>query len=118
MWAAMCYAGLATKVRSKLGLCAKPATPPTPLPQPRKINCTLQNAVVEKAAWWAARCYAGLALKAYIEPATFRSSPTVAMMPQLRIRTSAKSIAACRMHLQKKVHGVLRCEKRGWCPKS
>ncbi|MCK4735150.1 MAG: hypothetical protein KAT65_22045, partial [Methanophagales archaeon] len=28
---------------------------PTPLPQLRKINCTLQNAPAEKkAAWWAA----------------------------------------------------------------
>jgi len=32
-------------------------------PQHRKINCTLQNAVAEKAAWWAAGCYAGLAPK-------------------------------------------------------
>jgi len=27
---------------------------PTPHPQHRKINCTLQNALAEKAAWWAA----------------------------------------------------------------
>jgi len=26
----------------------------TPHPQFRKINCTLQNALAEKAAWWAA----------------------------------------------------------------
>ena len=32
---------------------------------------------------------------------------------QLRIRSTAKSIAACRMHLQKKLHGGLRGEKRG-----
>ena len=32
---------------------------------------------------------------------------------QLRIRSSAKSIAACRMHLQKKLHGVLRGDMRG-----
>ena len=30
------------------------------------------------------------------------------------IRNSAKSIAACKLHLQKKLHGGLRCEKRGW----
>jgi len=33
------------------------------LPQLRKINCSLQDALAEKAAWWAARCYAGLASK-------------------------------------------------------
>jgi len=31
--------------------------------QLRKINCTLQNALAEKAAWWAARWHAGLAPK-------------------------------------------------------
>jgi len=35
--------------------------------------------------------------------------------PQLRIRTPAKSIAPCRMQLQKKVHGGLRDATRGWC---
>jgi len=49
-----------------LGLGAKPATPnnvrhSAPRLQPRirslrKINCTLQNALAEKAAWWAAVC--------------------------------------------------------------
>jgi len=29
---------------------ATPATPPTPLPQHRKINSSLQNALAEKAA--------------------------------------------------------------------
>jgi len=38
------------------GVGAKPATPPTPLPQPPQINCTLQNALAEKAAWWVAMC--------------------------------------------------------------
>jgi len=33
----------------------------------RKINCTLQNAVAEKAAWWAARCYAGLVAKSLLK---------------------------------------------------
>jgi len=34
------------------------STPPTPHPQPRKINCTLQNALAEKGAWCVAvqRC--------------------------------------------------------------
>jgi len=45
----LCGVG-ALKVCSKLGLSAKPATPPTPQPQHRKINCTLQNAVAEKSA--------------------------------------------------------------------
>jgi len=36
---------------------------PTPHPQRRKINCTLQNARVEKAAWWVAMCHTGLHLK-------------------------------------------------------
>jgi len=30
------------------------STPPPPLPPLRKINCSLQNALAEKAAWWAA----------------------------------------------------------------
>jgi hypothetical protein len=65
------------KFAKSQGLDAKPATPKdvrhsislhafnsaTPLPQLRKINRTLQNALVEKAAWWAAMCYAGLRLK-------------------------------------------------------
>jgi len=36
------------------------------------------------------------------------SSNCSAIDPPLRYRTSAKSIAACRMHLQKKLHGGLR----------
>jgi len=32
------------------------STPPTLLPHHRKINCTLQNALAEKAARWAAMC--------------------------------------------------------------
>jgi len=32
---------------------------------------------------------------------------------KLRIRSAAKSIAPCRMHLQKKLHGGLRGEKWG-----
>jgi len=43
-------------------LGAKPATPCDDR-QNRKINCSLQNALVEKAAWWAAMRHAGLAAK-------------------------------------------------------
>jgi len=72
---------------------------PTPHPQRRKINCSLQNARAEKAAWWAAGCYAAF-----------------------RIRTSAKSIAPCRMHLQKKLlknlHGGAAMCYAGLVPKS
>jgi len=65
------------------------SAPPTPHPQHRKINCTLQNALVEKAAWWAAMRYKGLASKSLLkvrprckachaeERAAFRSSPTI-----------------------------------------
>ena len=66
--------------------------PTTPLPQRRKINCILQNACVEKAAWWAAGCYAGLVLKA----------------------ASAKSIALRRKHAPKNLRGGLRGAKWGW----
>jgi len=41
----------------------------------RKINCSLQNALAEKAAWGAAMCYGA-----------FHSAPR----PQLRYRNSAK----------------------------
>ena len=37
------------------------------LPQLRKINCALQNALVEKGAWWAAMCYAGLPPKSLLK---------------------------------------------------
>ena len=56
----MCYAGLVPKSLLKVRLRCKAchaeeraafrSTPPTPLPQLRKINCSLQNAVAEKAA--------------------------------------------------------------------
>jgi len=63
-WAAGCYAGFASKSLLKVRLRCKArhaeeraafrSTPPTPrstpLPQLRKINCSLQNAVAEKAA--------------------------------------------------------------------
>jgi len=85
-WAAGCYAGLVAKARSTHSNSAPPSaapqnqancnaqkfarwgtcnilfrstirsTPPTPQPQLRKINCTLQNALVEKAAWCVAMC--------------------------------------------------------------
>jgi len=64
----MCYAGLHLKARSKLGLGAKPATPPTPHPQLRKINCTFATARAEKAAWWAAMWHVGLAAKVTFAP--------------------------------------------------
>ncbi len=58
MWVAMCYAGLVAKSLLKVRLRCKAchveeraAFRLTPL---RKINCTLQNALAEKAAWWAA----------------------------------------------------------------
>jgi len=63
-WAAMCYAGFASKSLLKVRLRRKDShasNSATPHPQLRKINCTLQNALVEKAAWWAAMCYAGYA---------------------------------------------------------
>ncbi len=104
-----------------LGLCAKPATPCEDR-HLRKINCTLQNAPAEKAAWWAAGWHAGLALKSLLkvrlmckfgdaeERAAFRSThsrcsallrnsahsasaqPLLRLL-QLRYRSSAKSIA-------------------------
>ena len=91
-WAAMCYAGLAPKSllkvmrRCKFGDAKERAAfrsthSAVPLrkllrllqlrlplrsrlrAQLRKSNCTLQNALVEKAAWCVAGCYAGLYLK-------------------------------------------------------
>ena len=47
-----------------------------------------------------------------------RAASHSAPRPQLRICSAAKSIVPCRMHLQKKLHGGLRCEKRGWHLKS
>ena len=52
----------------------------------RKINCSLQIAVAAKGAWWAVMCYVKLRLRCKVAP-------------QLRFLCSAKSIAACRMHL-------------------
>jgi len=53
--------------------------------QRRKINCTLQNALAEKAAWWGAMCYAGLAAKSLdfkpfllIAPLSLRHSTSAA----------------------------------------
>jgi hypothetical protein len=75
-WAAMCYASL---------------------PQHRKINCTLPNALAEKAAWWAAMCYAGFASKSLLkvrlrckaghaeERAAFRSTPPTPLPPLRKI---------------------------------
>ena len=37
-----------------------------------------------------------------------------ATAPLLRIRTSAKSIAPCRMQSLKNLHGGLRCDRGGW----
>ena len=50
------------------------------------------------------------------------SAPPFAPLLQLRIRSTAKSIAPCRMHLQKNqlknLRGGLRCATRGWHLKS
>jgi len=66
--------------------------------QLRKINCTLQIAPAEKAAWCVAMCYAGLAPESLLkvmlrckachaeERAAFHSAPRL----QLRFRSSAK----------------------------
>ena len=82
-------------------------------PQLRAINCTLQNAVAEKGAWWGARWYAGLVLKAQAQP----FAPRLQLRNSASLRISAKSIAPCRMHLQKKLCGGLRGAKWGWCLK-
>jgi len=74
-----------------LKVCAGHSAPrsATPHPQLRKINCTLQNALAEKAAWWAAEWYAGLAPESLLkvrlrrkaghakERAAFRFSPAI-----------------------------------------
>jgi len=46
------------------------STPPTPLPQRRKINCSFAIAPAQKFAWWAAMCYAGVVSKARSTPPT------------------------------------------------
>ena len=111
---AMCCAGLHLKVCSKLGLCAKPATPKNaghsaPRLQLRntasaapQINCTLQIALVEKAARWAARCYAGLALKAlssncFATSLSPRNTASAAPQNQLQLAncTCRKSCMVC-----------------------
>jgi len=60
---------------------AKPATPPTPLPQLRKIK---QIAPAEKFAWWAA------------------------MRPQLKVRLSAKPATPCEDRHLRKINCTLR----------
>jgi len=60
----------------------------------RKINCSLQNALVEKGAWWVAGWYAGLALKAQAPP--FATPPTPLPQPpqnQLQLANCRKSCA-------------------------
>ena len=121
--------GWLLKVRSKLCLCAKPATPPTPHPPLRKINCTFTNCSRRKIRLKI--CMVGCdvicgVLHAfqlrYFSTATQlrfalrlrHSAPPFAPRLQLRVRSTAKSIAPCRMHVQKKLHGGLRGEKRGW----
>jgi len=108
----------------------------TPHPQHRKINCTLQNAVVEKAAWWAAMCHVGYSTHSNFASAALQNQLHSAnctrrkvcgdglrcdtrgwrLKPQLhhllRIRSAAKSIAPCGMHVQKKLHGGLRGDMR------
>jgi hypothetical protein len=44
----------------------------------------------------------------------FRSTNCSTPPTPLRFRITAKSIAACRMHLQKKLRGGLRGATRGW----
>jgi len=61
-WIGKFYYLLKPQGSSKLGSGAKPATPCEDR-QRRKINCSLQNALVEKAAWCVARWHAGLAPK-------------------------------------------------------
>jgi len=41
--------------------------PSTPHPQLRKITCSLQIALVEKAAWWAARCHKPLSKLLFVK---------------------------------------------------
>jgi len=48
-WAAMRYAGFALKVCSKLGLGAKPATPPTPLPHAPQNQLQLAECTCRKS---------------------------------------------------------------------
>jgi len=57
----------------------------------RKINCTLQNALAEKAAWRAAMCHASLVSKSLdpkpfflIAPLSLRNSATAAPQNQLQ----------------------------------
>ncbi len=71
-----CKAGHAEERAAFYSIPLHASNSATPLLQHRKINCTLQNALVEKAAWWAAMCYAA-----------FHSAPR----HQPRIRSSAKS---------------------------
>jgi len=80
----------------------------------RKVNCTLQNALAEKAAWWAAmrpllkirlRCKAGHAE----ERAAFHSAPRpTTPLPQPPQNQLHCANCTCRKS------GGLRCEKRGW----
>jgi len=54
-----------------------------------------------KKYWWAAMCHARFAPEA-------RSAPTTSL------HSTAKSIALCKLHPLKNLHGGLRCAKRGW----
>jgi len=65
--------------------------------------CRMQ--LQKKNAWWAAMCYAGLHLKVCSKLGSGAKPATPCLA---RIGSTAKSIAACRMQLQKKLHGGLR----------
>ena len=110
MWAAMCYAGLASKgmlnVRLKCKAChaeeraAFHPTPTTPLcPAAPQNQLHLAECSCRKS------CMVSCDVSSTIRSTT--------PLPQLR-----KSIAPCRMQPPKKLHGGLRCDMRGWRPKS
>jgi hypothetical protein len=97
-------------------MCGIPfrSTPPTPhpLPQHRKINCSLQNAVA-KFAWWAAmwpqlkvrlRCKACHAEECAAFRSTSHNSASAAPQNQLHL-------AECTRR-KKKLHGGLRLQLR------
>ena len=95
-------------LREKLGLGAKTATPPTPLPQPPQNQLQFCNCTRPKI------CMVGCdVLRGVLYAFQLRCFSTA---PQFRFRNSAKSIAVRKSQSQKKLHGGLRGEKRGWRP--
>jgi len=59
-------------------------------------------------------CYAGLAPKSLLKVRLRCKACHAEERAAFRFRSTAKSIAPRKLHLQKKLHGGLRCAKWGW----